>query len=334
MNARLAWLALLLAGPTAAAPAAKVAPPRPAGGSVAVTAPPEASQEPAPPVVLDTPQALERLCAAFAPPGRLPSRGDAVGRAEAAAGRRREREAAVAHRYRVRVDARRVTFAPYDDGEERLELAPRMVLVGLGGTLRLWATEDPQLPVRAAPPAARRVLDALEERTLALFVTFDLAERENEPPCAHVPGARQYTLAVEPIAWEWASRGKVLARGGEGADRPLASVAEGAKPKVEVGSPICDGDGGALKDLFAGWSADLLRCYTDALARTPRLDGTLVIELRLGSEGAKDVRISADSMQDGAVAACVREVAARPGYPRHPRGRCSVPVTFALEASR
>jgi hypothetical protein len=241
----------------------------------------------------------------------------------------------MARRYRVRIDARRLAFAPYDDGEERLELAPRLVLVGLGGALRLWATEDVQLPVRAAPPVARRVLDALAEGTLALFVTFDLAERENEPPCAHVPGSRQYTLAAEPLAWEWASRGKVLARGGEGADRPLASVAEGAKPRVEVGSPICEGDGGALKDLFAGWSADLLRCYDGALARNPRLDGTLVIELRLGPEGvARNVRISADSMQDAAVAACVREVAARPGYPREPRGRCSVPVTFALEATR
>jgi len=335
MNPRLAWLALLIAGRAAGAPAAKAPAPPGDGGSTAVTAPPEASQEPAPPVLLDTPQALDRLCAAFVLPGRLPSRGDAIGRTEAAAERRRAREAAMASRYRVRIDARRVAFAPYDDGEEKLELVPRLVLIGLGGALRLWATEDVQLPVRAAPAAARRVLDALAEGTLALFVTFDLAERDNEPPCVHVPRSRQYTLAAEPIAWEWSSRGKVLARGGEGADRPLASAAEGAKPRVEVGSPICEGDGGAVKDLFAGWSADLLRCYDGALARNPRLDGTLVIELRLGSGGvARDVRISADSMQDGAVAACVREVAARPGYPSGPRGRCSVPITFALEASR
>lgn len=335
MDARLAWLTLLLAVPGAAAPGAKASPSRAAGESVAVTAPPEASQEPAPPVVLDTPQALQALCAAFLPQGRLPTRGDVVGRAEAAAGRRREREAAMTRRYRVRIDAKRAAFAPYDEGEERLELAPRLVLIGLGGALRLWATEDVQLPVRAAPAAARRVLEALTEGTLALFVTFDLAERENEPPCVHVPGSRQYTLAAEPIAWEWTSRGKVLARGGEGSDRPLTSVAEGAKPRVEVGSPICEGDGGAVKDLFAGWSADLLRCYDGALARNPRLDGTLVVELRLDREGvARDVRISADSMQDGAVAACVREVAARPGYPRQPRGHCSVPLTFALEAAR
>ncbi len=334
MSGRLAWLALLLAATAAAPPAAKGSRARD-GGSVAVTAPPEASQEPAPPLALDTPQGLERLCAAFTPAGRLSSRGDVVGRAEAAAGRRRDREAAMARRYRVRIDSRRLAFAPYDDGEERLELAPRLVLIGLGGALRLWATEDAQFPVRAAPPAARRVLEALADGTLAFFVTFDLAERENEPPCVHVPGSRQYTLAAEPIAWEWTSRGRVLARGGEGADHPLATVAEGAKPSVEVGSPICEGDGGALKDLFSGRSADLLRCYDGALAKNPRLDGTLVVEMRLGAEGvARDVRISADSMQDPAVAACVREVAERPGYPREPRGRCSVPVTFALEAAR
>ncbi len=302
---------------------------------MAVTAPPEASREPGPPVALDTAQALERLCGPFTPQGRLPTRGDVVRRAEAAAERRREREAAMARRYRVGIETKRMAFAPYDEGEQRLQLAPRLVLIGLGGARRLWATEDAQLPVEAPPPVARRVLEALSDGTLALSVTFDLAERDNEPACVHVPGSRQYTLAAEPIAWEWSSRGKVLARGGEGADRPLSSVAEGAKPRIDVGSPICDGDGGPVKELLAGRSGDLLRCYDGALARNPRLDGTLVIELRLDREGAaRDVRISADSMQDDSMAACVREVAARPGYPREPRGRCSVPVTFALESSR
>ena len=40
-------------------------------------------------------------------------------------------------------------------------------------TLRLWATEDPQLPVRASPAAARRVLEALAPRPVTIR-TFDL----------------------------------------------------------------------------------------------------------------------------------------------------------------
>ncbi len=285
------------------------------------------------PAPLDTPKRVAALCEALVPSERVPFRGDALARGKAEAAHDRAREAALARRYRVAVPAERIGFAPYDEDEESLFLSPRVVLTAAGGSLRVWAPGEEDLAVQVPADRARRILDAQRDRSLTLAIVFDLPADEGGSPCAHVAGAKQYTLAVEPVSWEYAANGEVLARGGEGADRPLVSSAQGARPRVDVGSPVGDAASESIRAPLAR-GADLATCYRAALQRDPAVDGTLVLELELRPEGgaARAVRVSADSVQDPAFALCVRGAVGKVAFPKGKGGSVAVPIQFTLEA--
>ena len=80
--------------------------------------------------------------------------------------------------------------------------------------------------------------------------------------------------------------------------------------------------------------ADLEACYREALERSPRLDGTLVVEVALGGKAGRprSARISVDSVQDEGLAECVKGVAARARFPAGRPGTASLPVHFELAA--
>jgi hypothetical protein len=134
---------------------------------------------------------------------------------------------------------------------------------------------------------------------------------------------------VEPFAWEYVVDGQVLARGGEGSDRPLVTAAQGARPRVSVSEPYGAGGREARQALEAS-TPDLVACYQQALRENPGLDGTLVAEVDL-SEG-QSVRVAADSVQDDGLTRCVMAVVSRARFPQTGASRLDIPIHFLLEA--
>ena len=270
------------------------------------------------PLSLETAEDVARLCRALEPPERLRPRGDAVDRGQAEAAHGAGRAAALKERYAATVNAAKLAFAPYDGPERRLALQEPVQLPVADGTSRLWPTEARGLPVEAEAGAAKRVLDAQRRGTLTLSVIFDLPD---DATCGSATRGKAYTLPIDPVAWRWLDGGAVVAHGGAAAERPLLSAAQGARPTVEVGEPLAGPAG--LKKAVLARARDLEACYLAALKRDPGLDGVLVADLA-GPRAA----ISADSVGDDALAACVREALASLAPVRG--GRAAVPIRFEL----
>ncbi len=270
-------------------------------------------------VRLVTPDDVSRLCRAVEPSERLRTRGDAVERGEAETTHDAARDAAIVGRYEVVAPAVGLAFAPYDGPERRLALAEPVQVPFAEGTARLWPMEERGLAVEIDAAGARRVLDAQRSGALSLALVFDLPD---DPACGTGARGKKFTLAVEPVSWRWLEGATVLARGGAGVDRPSLSVAQGAKPHVDVGEPI-SGPAEAKKAVLAR-AAELEACYVEALKRDPGIDGVLVADL-----GGQRPAISADSVGDLDLAACV----AKALVPLAPAqgGKVAVPIRFELD---
>ncbi|ABC82296.1 hypothetical protein [Anaeromyxobacter dehalogenans] len=295
----------------------------PAGGKAPASAVPAVRHAGTPgpaPRAIRSAEDLAALCRALTPPERLRPRGDAVERGEAEARHDADRDAAIVARYAITLPAARLAFAPYDASERRLALAEPGVLPVAEGGSRLWPSEERGLPVEADAGAARRVLEAQRAGRLALELTFDLPD---DATCGADPRGKTFTLPVEPVDWAWTDGGAALARGGAGADRPLASAAQGATPRVDVGEPIA-GPSEAKRAVLTR-AGDLQACYAEALRRDPAVDGVLVVEL-----GGGRIGVAADSTGTPELSTCVQRALATLASPGG--GRVAVPIRFELVA--
>jgi hypothetical protein len=259
------------------------------------------------------------LCATLEPAERIRTEGDALERGEVEERHDAARDAALAARYEVRAPAADLAFAPYDGPERRLSLAEPVQIAMADGTARFWPTEERDLSVHLEASSARRILDAQRNGTLALALTFDLPE---DATCGTGARGKKHSIPVEPVAWRWMEGETVLARGGAGSDRPLLTLRQGARPKVNVGEPLA-GPVDAKKAVL-GRAPELEACYAEALKRDPGIDGVLVADL-----GGQRPAISADSVGDEDFAACVQR-ALGPVAPAQ-GGRVAVPIRFELE---
>jgi hypothetical protein len=291
----------------------------PAGRPAAPVIRYEEPNDPKAPLRLATPKDVARLCRRLEPSERLRSKGDAVERGQAEARHEVERDEAIEARYEVEAPAAQLAFAPYDGPEQRLELMEPATLTVGGGAARLWVTEDRGLPVEADAPTARRILEAQRAGTLVLGIVFDLPD---DATCTGGGPGQRFTIPAEPVAWRWISRGVVIARGGEGSDRPLLTAAQGARPHVQVGEPIAGPSD--MKKLVVSHAPELVACYAAALERDPALEGVLVADLG----GARAV-IGADSVGDPALAGCVQQVLSTIAAVRG-GARVAVPIRFEL----
>jgi len=282
------------------------------------------------PSALETASSVSALCAALQPAERLYERLDVVSRARAEADHDARREAALGGFYRVKVRGESLHFAPYDPEEGVLSLSYRTFLAGANGSFWIWAVHDPGLPVHADSGSAARIVRAAEHKTLALILVFTLPDDADEVLCAHVAGSRYFGLGVEPFRWEYREGDRVLARGGEGGDKPLVTAAQGAKPRVLVeeaeGSRATD-----FKAAVEGLKPALTNCYQEALRANPGLDGAYVAEVDLADGGERHVRAAMESLQDEPMTRCVTSVLARADL-RGPPGQATIPIHFELQS--
>jgi hypothetical protein len=281
--------------------------------------------------LLDTPAAVRALCEALTPAERLVVKGDVVQRARIEAAHDVAREAALNGRYRLAIRGERLRFAAYDPDESSLELSERAFLAGAGDALQIWPIDLPGLPVAAPLATAERVMRAAARHTLALVVTFTLPDDDEDVfTCGHASGSNRYSLGVEPFSWEYVDGDQVLARGGEGGDRPLFTVAQGARPRVEVAEPLGERAPETRRAVEAR-RRDLQGCYERALRANPGLDGSLVAEVDRSAAGAPNVRMAIDSVLDEPMATCVSSVLARVEYPRGDASPTTIPIHFVLD---
>lgn len=300
-------LSLLLAAPgSSGTPARTVAPIRAQGAPAAPVVPLAGAQD------------VIGLCRGLVPTERLRPRGDAVERGEALGGHEAARAAAIRARYELVVPAGRLTFAPYDGPEGRLEVAEPATL-RLSPAVTVFATEERGLPVRVNAALARRVLAAQAAGRLTLRLVFDLPD---EAVCTSDRRESRFTLGVEPVEWAWSEGGAVLALGGVAEDRPPVSLAVGAQATVDVGEPIA-GPSEAKKAVLAR-RPELVACYAEGLRTAPALDGVLVVDL-----GAR-VAVSADSTGSADLARCVERALG----PLAGMAAASVPIRFELSLPR
>ncbi len=276
------------------------------------------------PVPLEKPAQVARLCRALEPADGGTTEAEAQAREEAAG-----------RRYRVAVSGDRLDFEPWDE-ESGLRLSPRAVLLGAGRSLRLWMPGGDDLAVLAPRAAAQRIFQAKGRGKLSLRLTFEIPAGETgETPCTQAPTGKSWVLAVEPVSWEYLSGAQVLARGGEAADEPMVSAAEGARPRVTVGEAVGAAASPAVRSALQAAIPDLTACYREALGRTPRLDGALVVELSLSGKAGppRSARIAVDSAGDEALAACVKGVAGKARFPAGRAGLASMSVQLDLATS-
>ena len=314
-------LALTAVAVAVAAPPAQVAAP-------AADVPNAPGAPPAVRHVLESPAQVRALCHALTPSGRLLTRGDVVERARAEAAHDALREVLRGARYRVHIAADRLRFDEYDPEEQQLVLSERAFLGAASGSIQVWPVEDAGLPVTVDEAAARRIMKAAARKSLTLALTFTLPD-EDDVTCGHANGSNRYSLGVEPFRWEYLDGAQVLARGGEGGDRPIVTAAEGARPRVRVSDPV--GGGREVRSAVEARTKDLEGCYQRALRQNPGLDGSLVAEVDLAGGAARSVRMAADSLQDEAMAGCVTGIISRVSFPQGADVLANIPIHFELE---
>jgi hypothetical protein len=238
----------------------------------------------------------------------------------------RARAAAAEATYSVRVPGSGFDFRAYDPEDRQLTLDTGRNFVVADGVELVAA--DPQVPLAFTmpPPAADQVVKGRNGLTLKLVfrpVRSDL----RKDGCVRLSGGRVVKLSVDALAYTLLGPdGRVVARG-HGTDYVDDSPV--VAPRVTVGKPRSDQGQPASEAAVAGLGPILLPCYTKALETRPNLRGTLVLEVRVGSDGRIDSpRMQVSSLGDEALVACAIARVNHAKLSGVGASRLSLPVSF------
>jgi len=278
-------------------------------------------------VRLETHEEARQLCAALELPERAAraARGASPERVAEAQLERRRR--AREHHYLLDVDGDGLHFDVDPDGG-RLSLTERSALRGAGQSLRVWLASDPELATEVTAEAGRRIAAAARRGGLVLRLLFALPEDGELALCSHPPGSREWSLGVEPLAWSWLLRDRLVAQGGRQAAPPAEVPRLG--PRVVVEEPLGLADPSAVLRALQEQRGALERCRAGARGGGP--EGTLAVELELPAKEGRPraVRVALDALHDAALTRCVLRALGRSSLPAG-KGRVQVPVRFLRE---
>lgn len=274
-------------------------------------------------VRLETHEEARQLCAALQLPERAARAARNAAPEKVAAAQAERRRRAREHHYLVDVEGEGLHFDLDPEGG-RLLLTERSVLRGAGQSLRVWLARDVELPTATAPEAGRRIAGAARQGGLVLRLLFALPEDDELALCSHPPGSREWSLAVEPIAWSWLVRDRIAAKGDRSA--PVRAPERAGGPRVAIEEPLGVADPSALQRALEGQRGALERCGA------PKAAGMLAVELVLPPKGGRprEARVALDATGDAALARCALEVLRGAQLPAG-KGRVQVPIRFLAE---
>jgi hypothetical protein len=272
--------------------------------------PPALPREPVPggAAAIEGAAGLARVCESLRDEASMTFSGNAVGQAQAREDHVRRREDAQHRRYIALVPPDGFSLANYDLGERRLLLDTSRGFRLAEGAELLSNLDTGAVGFRLAPEGADRILVERAAGKVFLRVVFRPSySKMREQSCLWISGGGVVKMEIElESATLLTPDGGHLAQGdnnpGADQDAPVA------RPQVLIKRPRSANGVDAPEAPIKGASAlatPLLRCYKDALSRRPALRGTLVLGVKLASDGSvEEARMELSSLGDEPLAAC------------------------------
>lgn len=280
-----------------------------------------------PAVPVEGPAGLERLCAALRDPDRMPLTGDEGEQERHREAQEVRRAEAFETRFVVDVPPNGFDFAAYDADEGVLRLAERGFSLDEAAIVDRPPGEEP-IVFRIGAAAAERLLLMHRKGTLTLRLVFQPVPSQMRPDgCLRQSGGRSLKLAAQVLAAYPLGETQVpMARyETDGFAQVMARQQPVSDPEVKVGKPLASGDEPVASDVEKALSdlrQPLLACYTEALARKPTTQGTLVIAMAPG----QSARMEMSTLDDEPLVGCALARLSHVSLPRAPA--LSLPITF------
>ncbi len=265
-----------------------------------------AAAQPTAAAVLKGEEDVRTLCLALRPVERVTFTGDAAERAKAKQAFEQERERLLRAEFAVELPWGGFTVSEWDPVEKVATVAAERPFRAAGGALTFFDPDRDDLPLGAVEGAEDALQTALAKGQAVLAVTFKPAEEEGSP-CV-IGKAKTYSLVVDLTSAELRVGGKALARAaGDGFEsRPGG----GGTPTVVLKpapAQDCEKCSNAVALSAQSAHASVEKCYAEALAKEPGLDGSLVLGLAVGNDGKVQVEsVALDSVQNAGVVACIK----------------------------
>jgi hypothetical protein len=287
--------------------------------------------------VVEGEDGLARLCETLREENSMVFSGNAVAQAQAREEHTRRRQEAEHRRYAAMVPAAGFALANYELAERRLVLDTSRGFRLADGAELVTNLETGVLGFRLPPEGADRILVDRAAGKLFLRVLFrPTYSKMRQQACLWVSGGSVVKMEteLESVAL-LAPDGTRLAQGdnnpGGDMDTPVSRPQVLIKrPRNPSGGDVSEGQAKAAKEL----GPHLLPCYRKALEGRPGLRGTLVLGLKVGSDGSvEEARMELSSLEDEALAACAVTVASKVKLGAGP-GRMSVTAEFSSKDDR
>ncbi len=253
-------------------------------------------------------ESLARVCESLRDEASMVFSGNAVAQAQAREEHVRRREDAEHRRYVALVPPDGFALAHYDLGERRLLLdTTRGFRLDEGAEL-LSNLETGAVGFRLAPEGADRILVERAAGKVFLRLVFRPSySKMREQSCLWISGGGVVKMEIElESATLLTPDGGRLAQGdnnpGADQDAPVS------RPQVLIKRPRSASGNDVPETQVKGTStlaAPFLRCYKEALKRRPALRGTLVLGLKVASDGSvEEARMELSSLGDEPLASC------------------------------
>jgi hypothetical protein len=246
------------------------------------------------------------ICLGLRPSERLQPEGSPAKKAAALVAFEEQRELLRGSRLAVELRWEELIVSDWNREAQTIALDTERPLRALGGKLSLFDLDHESLELQAIAGEEERLEEGLRKGKLTLALLFQPAE-DDSSPCT-VSKLGEIVLAVDLLGAELRNGSRPVARAVGGDFEPVSPPSK--PPRVEIRAADLE-QGRAPAALVSGLQAAspaILACYARALARDPRLDGTLILQVSSTAAGkVSSAELSADSLQDPETAACVRE---------------------------
>ena len=290
----------------------------------------------APPPSIGSGEAARRVCLATAPPQRYAMR-PFERRAYAAA-----RERILGTEFEAVFPLEQLDLLDVDEATRELELSRRDLVKPAPGVHLFVEDMKIVLPVVDDDAAQRdravatRAVEALSRPGGTVRLRYELVDDDGAGPClsptflGSIPVVR-----IEPKHWELRGPDGTLLARGTGRVPKDPRPPPGGVPLVAVSPATVEGEGplASVVTRSARLQGHRLHAsFDDALGRDPRLDGSLVLQVDIDSDGVgHDLLVTADSVNDPKLVDCARAALRDVAWGKGGPSLATIPIHFERE---